>query len=507
VANLLLARATRRQREIAIRIAMGVDRSALARLVLTESALLGLAGGLAALLVTLWAGPVVRAFLLPHSPALASPVDSRVLAFTAVAALAAGLVAGLAPALQLGRTDLTPALKTGAGEGRYHRSRMRTGLLVGQVALTVVLLVGAGLFVRSLRNVQGQTFGFDLTQTLLATTDLRTAGYRSAEINAMYLRMLERVAAVPGVEHAAVTVGHSFGWSFGGSARVPGRDSIPSLPTGGPYYQTVTPDYFAAMGTPVRGRAFTAADRGAPVAIVNETMARLVWPGEAALGKCFYARDDKRCAQVVGVVPGPRRVSAVEDATMMFYLPFTSDTSDVVTALVARVRGRAEDFIAPVGRTMQATVAALPYARVTTLSDLVAPSIRPWRLGSTMFGAFAVLALMLASVGLYGVLAYTVAQRTHEVGIRVALGALRRDVLRMVVLQGVKVAVLGTAVGAVIALLAGRVLRSLLYGVTAHDPLVLLLAVVTPVLVAALASYLPARRATRVDPMVALRYE
>jgi predicted permease len=383
---------------------------------------------------------------------------------------------------------------------------LRSLLLVGQIALTVVLIVGAGLFARSLRNVEGQDFGFDPAHTLVATMDLRAAGYTPTEINQLNLRILDRLEDLPGVDKAAATIGHPFGWATGCSVSVPGRDSIPQLSTGGPYCQRVTPGYFAAMGTPVRGRAFTAADRGAPVAIVSETMARLLWPGESSIGKCFM-HNDRRCAEIVGVVPDARRFNAVEDVSMHFYVPFADDSSAFITALVLRVHGRPEDRVALVRAAMQETVANLPFAQVTPLADLVAPSIRPWRLGSAMFGTFALLALVLSAVGLYGVLAYSVAQRTHEMGVRIAMGAQRQDVLRLMVAHGVGIAALGAGLGALAALAAGRTLSSLMYGVSPRDPLVLLGAALVPVVVAVVASYVPARRASKVDPVVALRYE
>lgn len=505
VANLLLARALSRQREVAVRVALGASWWRLARQTMVESVLLALWGAIAAVLVTLWGGPLIRTFLLPRTPAAAASLDARIVLFTLVIAIVTGLLAGLVPAWALRRRDITPALKAGAREGRYQRSRLRAGLLMGQVALTVVLIVGAGLFTRSLRNVQGQDFGFDPQHTLVATMDLRAAGYGTAEMNRINLQMLERIETLPGVESAAATVGHPFGWAVGCGVAVPGRDSIPQLRSGGPYCQRVTPGYFAAMGTLVRGRAFTPADRAAPVAIVNQTMARLLWRGENAIGKCFVTEDV--CVEIIGIVPDARRFNAVEDASMLFYVPFTGASDEFLTAIVARVRGRPEDHIAPVRTAMQSTVANLPYANVTPLADLVVPSTRSWRMGSTMFGVFALLALVLSAVGLYGVLAYTVAQRTHEMGVRVAMGAQRRDVLRLMIGQGVGIAALGAGVGALAAIAASRVIASLMYGVSPRDPVVLLAAVVLPVIVAGIASYLPARRASRVDPVVALRYE
>src|SRR6266576_2192080 len=390
VANLLLARSLQRQREVAIRLALGAGRWRLTRQVLIESLVLAIAGGFAALFVTLWAGPLIRVFLLPDTPAFTEPLDSRVIAFTAAVALLTGLVTGAVPAWQLARRDLTPALKAGAGEGRYQRSRLRSALLVAQVALTVVLIIGAGLFTRSLRNVEGQNFGFDPVHTLLVTIDLRAAGYTPAQINALHLQALTRIAALPGVEAAAATAAHPLGWAFGTAVSVPGRDSIPRLSSGGPYYQQVTPGYFAAIGTSVRGRAFTSADRAGSVAIVNETMARLLWPGENASGKCFVpAGGENSCAEVIGVVPDARRLSAVEDATMTFYVPFSGDGNGFITALVVRPRGKPEDWIATVRSAIQETAPNLPFASVTPLADLLAPSIRPWRLGATMFSGFA----------------------------------------------------------------------------------------------------------------------
>jgi len=494
VANLLLARSLQRQRDVAIRLALGAGRWRLTRQVLIESLVLAIAGGIAALFVTLWAGPLIRAFLLPNTPAFTEPLDARVIAFTAVVALLTGIVTGVVPAWQLARRDLTPALKAGAGEGRYQRSRLRSALLVAQVALTVVLIIGAGLFTRSLRNVERQNFGFDPVHTLLVTIDLRAAGYTPAQINAVHLQILARLEALPGIEAAAATVAHPLGYATAWSVSVPGRDSIPRLSSGGPYYQQVTPGYFAAMGTPVRGRAFTPADRAGSVAIVNETMARLLWPGENAIGKCFVA-GEKTCAEVIGVVPDARRFQAVEDATMIFYVPFSGAGNGFITALVVRPRGRPEDWIATIRSAIQATAPNLPFVQIAPLADLLAPSIRPWRLGSAMFAGFALLALVLSAVGLYGVLAYVVTQRTHEMGVRVAMGAQRWDVQRLMVSQGVRVAAVGAALGALAGLLAGRVLSSLLYGVSSRDPLVLVVAALVPVVVAAAASYLPARRA------------
>jgi ABC-type antimicrobial peptide transport system permease subunit len=236
-------------------------------------------------------------------------------------------------------------------------------------------------------------------------------------------------------------------------------------------------------------------------------MARVLWPGDQALGKCFVAAPRPTCAEVVGVVPDARRFNAVEQPAMMFYVPYAEGGEKFITALVVRVRGRPEESIAPIRSAIQESAPNLPFASITPLADLLAPSIRPWRLGSTMFSGFAVLALVLSAVGLYGVLAYVVTQRTHEMGVRMAMGARRWEVQRLMVSQGVGVAAIGALLGGLLALIVGRVLSSLLYGVSARDPLVLVAAVLLPVAVATVASYIPARRAARVDPVTALRYE
>lgn len=508
VVNILLARAVQRRQEIAIRRAMGAGRRDLARQLFTESALLALTGAGGAVLVALWTGPVVRAFLLRDVPAAATTVDLRVLLFTGIIALLVGLLTGLAPALRVGREDLTHSLKGGVREGRYQHGTLRSLLLATQVALTLALLVGAGLFARSLRSVRDIDLGFEPERVLTASVDFRAAGFSRPEANRLYLRMLERVERLPDVEHAAVSVGSPFGWSMARGLVIPGRDSLPRLKGGGPYRQAITPTYFATMGARVRGRDFMSVDERAKVAIVNESMARAIWPGENVIGKCIQDGDRHApCSEVIGVVSDAHRYAVVEDPAAMYYVPLVPGEEDGITALLVRARGQPEDLAEAVRREMQSVQNDLPFAQVVPLADLVAPSIRPWRLGTTMFGLFALLALVLAAVGLYGVLAYTVGQRTHELGVRIALGAQRDDVVRMVVRQGVRVTGLGVAAGAVVALLGGRAVASLLYGVSPHDPAVLVVAGLVLLVVAMLASYLPARRASRVDPMVALRTE
>ena len=507
-ANLMLTRALRGRHDMAVRLALGGGRRALVRLLLVENSLLALAAGVLALLGTMWVGPLLRGFLLPALPP-GSVLGTRVFGATVVATLAAGLLAGVVPAWQGSRVDLVATLKSEARAGE-RRSRLRTGLLVIQVALTLVLLTGAGLFVRSLRNVRALDLGLDTEHVLVGTMDLRMAGRSPQEINQLFLAMLDRLARLPDVERVAASVGHPFGSASGMQVRVPGRDSLPQVKTGGPYYSQVTAGYFEAIGTTiVRGRSFTPSDRpGSPrVAVISETMARLYFPGEDPLGRCVMLGDAPGCYEIVGVAKEARHFAAVEDSYLHVYIPLGQWDVEPITALFVRARGDPRLLIEPVRREMQALAPDLPFANVTPLGDLVDRTIRPWRLGATLFSGFGALGLVVAALGLYGVLSYTVAQRTREIGLRMALGAEAGSVLRLVVTDGIRATLAGLALGLVGAYAAGRAVGSLLYGLSPTDPATLVAVTVVLLVTAALASYMPARRAARVDPMEALRYE
>jgi len=514
VANLLLARAVQRKREIAIRLALGASRGRLARQLLADSVVLGVLGGAAALLITLWVGPVLSASLLSDSTTTAG-LDTRVLLFAAVAVLVTVVLAGFAPAYHASAPDLSSALKSGEREGTFQRSPVRTGLLVGQVALTLVLLTGAGLFVSSLRHVQGVRLGFDADRLIVASVDLQRLGYKRAAANALYEDMRERVKRLPGVSGASLAVGHPFCCAFVVTLFVPGLDSLPQAPSGGPYFEAVTPDYFRTMGAAMRrGRALVPTDiAGAQrVAVVNETMARRYWPGQDPLGKCLKIISPATpCTEVVGVVEDARLNSVTDEGgAIQYFIPLAqadSVTSSPVTALLVRTNGPADALVGAVRRTIQETAADLPYPSIDPMPRLFASQLRPWRLGSILLSLFGALGLVLAAIGLYGVLSYVVSQRTQEMGVRIALGAGRREILQLIMGQALRVTGWGLLLGAAGALAVGRAIASLLYGVKPHDPLVLSLVMVILVAVAAVASYLPARRATKVDPMVALRYE
>ncbi|MGE5760499.1 MAG: ABC transporter permease, partial [Gemmatimonadota bacterium] len=409
--------------------------------------------------------------------------------------------------------NLASALKSGAREGGVARSTTRTGLLVGQVALTFILLTGAGLFISSLHKVRGLRLGFDPDRLIVASVNLDPLGYKRPEVNATYERIRERVRQLPGVAGASLSIGTPFQTSYAVSLDIPGSDSIPQVKTGGPYVSAVTPEYFSTMGTAVRrGRVFTEADGGGAqqVVVVNETMARLVWHDGDPIGKTMKIGRDPRPFEVIGVVEDARREAVTDEVVVQYFVPLAqSDSvfSDGVSSLIVRTAGPASALVGAVRREIQASSPDLPYPNIDPMPQLYAEQMRPWRVGSSLFALFGGLGVLLAAIGLYGVLSYVVSQRTQELGIRIALGAARNNVLGLVLRQGLQVTLIAMALGAVGALVAGRAIASLLYGVSPHDPLVLFAVAAVLTLVALVASYLPAYRATRVDPMVALRTE
>ncbi len=520
VANLLLARGLRRRREVAVRVGLGAGRARLVRQLLVESVTLALAGGLAGLLVAVWGGAAVRAFLLPGLPAGTSLVEPSLLLFTGAVATLAGVLAGSAPAWQTSRTNIAATLRAGGRDVTTTRGRLRSTLLAVQVALTLVLLVGAGLFVRSLRNAETLDYGLDLDHLLIADVEVHggemsrtdSPGGPNDPQSALYLRLLQHVQSNPAVASAAVSVGTPYGWSHATSVRASGRDSMPTVASGGPYFNAVSADYFQTVGTRiVRGRGFTATDevRGAPpVTVIGQTFARLVWPGKNPIGECLYVGGNPSCVQVVGVAADARSRGVTEDLTMFYYLPFGQHLVEPpINGLLIRTRPPATLVEGDLQHALQAAEPDLPYVHVQSLAQRIAPQWRSWRLGAAMFTAFGLLALIIAALGLYAVTAYGVAQRTQEIGVRMALGAQRGDVLRLAVAQAVGATVIGAVIGLLVALGLSRAVRALLFEVRPGDPGAVLAAVAVMLMVAAAASAIPARRAARVDPMEALRYE
>ena len=509
VANLLLARAFARRREIAVRLALGVTRGRLLAQLLTESVLLAVLGGGAGLLIAQWGGAALRRELLPASAPLDALRDLRTISFAAAATLSVGLLTGLAPMVQAARggRTLIDDLKSGAREGTYHRSRLRATLLIAQGALSVVLLVGAGLFVRSLANVKSQQLGYDVDPIAIVELNMRGLSLDSAHAYQLERQLLAAAKAVPGVTHATVSNSTPFYnfWSVG--LRVPGIDSVRRL--GRFQLDAVTGDYFATYGTRiVRGRGITEGDtRTAPkVMVVSEGMAKRLWPGRDPIGQCVRVQRDTTCTTVVGVSENVHdRNIAGDSATYTYYLSAEQYTNR--SGLAIRTAGPAARFVETIRRALQREMPGASYVTVTPFSTIVGRKTQSWSLGATMFAAFGLLALAVAAIGLYSVVAYNVAQRTREMGVRIALGAGVRDVVFLVLRDGVTLGVWGLAIGSAVSLGMARWIAPLLFKESARDPVVF--ATVTVVLLAATtaASWLPALRAARVDPQQALRAE
>ncbi|HJR35047.1 MAG TPA: ABC transporter permease, partial [Gemmatimonadales bacterium] len=505
VANLLLGRALRRRRELAVRIALGAGRRRLLRQLLTESSLLALLGGGAGLLVARFGGGVLQRALLPGVDWSTVPLlDSRMLLFAAAMVVITGLLTGLIPAWHAGRTDLTVSLKAGGREGSRSRARVQTGLLVAQAAMSVMLLVGAGLFLRSLRNVHSVDLGYDPFRMIVVQPIMRGVRLTPAERGALTQRLLDRARAIPGVEKATLTFGVPFWRSNTMDLFLPGRDSLSGL--GAFYGNSVAEDYFDATGTTIRrGRPLTLADRSGPaqVAVVSETLAEKLWPGKDPIGQCVKINADTMpCTSVVGVARDVRWGSLGDNDRMQIYLPKNLEDSGW---LFIRTAGDPARLVEPLRRELQRVMPGAAYVNVRSVSSTLDFVLRPWRLGATMFTLFGGLALVVAAVGLYGVIAYSVTQRTHEMGVRAALGAKRGDLLRLVMGEGLRITVVGIVLGAAASLAAGRFLASLLFGVTASDPGTFILVAVVLLGVAGLASVIPAWRAARADPTSALR--
>jgi putative ABC transport system permease protein len=505
VANLMFARVLRRRRETAVRLALGVSRRRLLAQGMTESLLLAGLGGLAGLVIAQWGGAVLRRLFLRDGARLEVLTDWRTLAVAGGVAMVAGMLTGIGPSLLATRGDLAGSLKSGAREGTSHRSAVRTGLLVLQAALSVILLVGAGLFVQSLGHVRSMRLGYDAGPVLLADRNLRGTQMSDSDQVVLGRRLLETAQAMPGVEHAAWVSSIPF-YSFSGTGiKVPGIDSVGKL--GHFTYQTSTPDFFATFGTRIlRGRPFTAQDRGgaAPVVVVSEAMARVLWPGKDALGQCIQV-DNMPCATVIGIAEDANQRSLIDDARLHYYLPIAQFRPAEGFALLLRMRGDPAQQVESVRKALQAVMPGETYVTVRPMGEMVDRERRSWKVGATMFVAFGVLALLVAAVGLYGVITYNVAQRMHELGVRVALGAQSSDVVRLVVGQGVRFAVAGVLVGLALALFAARWIQPLLFQQSARDPATYGAVGAILLAVALVASAVPALRATRADPNTALR--
>jgi predicted permease len=501
VAGLLLVRATRRRHEIAVRRALGISRARLTSQFLTEGLALTTLAALAAVPVAAWGGAVLRRLLLPDIQWASDAIDMRTGVFALGSAAVVGFVAALTPALQAWSGDVGTGLKVTSREGGGRGAALRSTLLAGQAALAVILLMGAGLFVRSLDNVSALRLGFDMNE-------LAWVGFRGAADPEASEQRLEdvasRLAGVGGVSGAAVAQTPPMMGSSMARLFLPGRDSLPAFQPGAhPAYNTVSPAFFDVTGMRIlEGRGFAEGERD--VVVVSATMARTFWPQQSPLGRCIMlGQPDAPCQQVVGVAEDSRRMSIMEEPTLQYFLPRTAGAAGGVILL--RVDRRHWDAV---GNAIREELGGRYEPRQLTIrrmSEALEPQFRPWRLGMQLFTGFGALALLVTMIGVYSVMAYAVSQRTHEMGVRMALGAGMADILGLVVGSGLRIVGFGVAIGIAISLALGRVIESLLYDVTPYDPVALAWAAGILLATGAAASFVPAWRAGRVDPAETLR--
>jgi predicted permease len=521
VANLLLARAIGRRREIAVRLALGISRRRLVAHLLTESVILSAAAGIAAIVAAAWAGNTLRATMMPETHWAERLFDLRVALFAGTAALLTGIAAGLAPAIQASRPDLTTALKTGTRNSDARGSRLRRSLIVAQVALAVVLLHGAGLFVRSLSSVHQIDLGFDAERLVFATVKFANPEahfidphrVHAPELSAGLAEASARLSSGPNVESTAIaTAAPMRGYSMI-AVYLPGGVQPPRLNDLDPVLITVSPSYFATTGVRlVRGRLFTDADRaGGPVIVVDEITARTYWPNEDAIGKCIILpRPTDPCYRVIGITKDSHLDSVIEQPAVAIFMPLWEAPGSLQYAAYLIVRAAPGEMSRVIDATRRELRRIFPRAEpplVMATTRLLEPQLRPWRLGAVLFSAFGGLALVVAAIGVYSVIAYSVSQRAHEMSVRVALGAEAARLVRLIIAQSVRVIVVGVALGVAIALALGRLIASMLYDTSTHDPVVIAGVSVLLLVVAVLAGAVPAWRAGRADPVTALRAE
>jgi putative ABC transport system permease protein len=512
--TMLLARAAAREREIAIRVALGAGRLRLLKQIFTESVLLALIGGGAGVLLALWGVELLKTIGAQTVPRLREVnVDFDVLAVTLAICVGTGIIFGLVPGLASARPELTAAIKEGGRSSTQgtRRNRLRNGLVIAEVALALVLLSGAGLLIKSFVYLQNVNPGFNPRNALTFEISLPKMQYPDdASIVRFNSEAQRRIAALPGVQAAGFsTILPLAGTNSDSSFAIEGRPSNDNTPSPDEEKRQVSPDYFRALETPlIKGRLFTDADKAdAPlVTIVNQAFAKKFWPNEDALGKriAFDATPgDRKWVTIVGVVGDIRHFGLDIDPKPEMYVPFAQE-SYFTTIYVIRSNQEPRTLVLAIQREIQAIDPAVPLANVRTFENVIADSVAPRRLSVVLLGVFAGIAVLLASVGIYGVMSFLVVQRTHEIGVRMALGAQRGDVLKLVLSRSLKLVFAGTIIGLVVALMSTHTLRALLYSVSAFDGTTFALVTILLGAVALAASYLPAMRATRADPMVVL---
>jgi predicted permease len=518
IANLLLARAAVRYKEIAVRTALGATRLRIVRQLLTESVLLASLGGVVGLLFAFWSFAFLKQ-LIPESMALSIKlgISAPVFSYTLLLSLLTGLSFGIAPALQAAKLDLNEALKQSGGRsglGAGHR-RLRGALVVVEVALSLMLLVGAGLLIQTFVRLRSLDPGFRSENVLTVTTNLPRSKYAELPKRmAFYQQVLERINALPGVTAAACTTAVPLTWKGGtnsfsvdGQTQMLGQSAL---------HRQISADYFQTLGIPLRqGRHFNEHDgpESLPVAIINETMARQFWPDGEVIGKRFKLGSPDSpnpWLTIVGIAGDVKQMGLDASVKAEMYLPYQQVSYNISFApnnLVIHTVGDPLSLVAALRQAVWAVDRDQPISNIQTMEEILASEVSQRRLGMSLLAAFAALALLLASLGIYGVLSYAVTQRTPEIGMRMALGAQPGDVLRMVLGEGMRLVLLGLGIGLSASFALTRVMANLLFGVSATDPITFIAITLLLIVVALLACYIPARRATRIDPMVALRHE
>jgi predicted permease len=513
LANLLLARAARREREMGLRAALGASRPRLIRQMLTECVLLSLIGGAAGLALAYAGRTILWSFRPPfiQADSIDLSLDANVLIFTLGISLLTGLLFGVAPAFKASVPDLADTLKLGGRGGSigWGRNKLRSLLVVSEIALSLVALVGAGLFIRSMRDAQKMDPGFESKNLFMLAFDLGALHYDEGHGQQFLRAAVEHANATPGVKAAAIASNFPLGGGFARTVFPEGEDESTGYRGTLTQLDDITTGYFDALRISLlRGRLFTDADRKetASVAIINEAMAKKFWPDKDAIGKRFHFFGDTTLREVVGIARNSVVNAIGEVPVPLVYLPVAQDYAPAAT-LQVQTTGKPEPVIAGVRAQIQSLEPNLAITNVQTIGEIIDQGLWAPEMGAALLTVFGGLAMVLAALGVYGVLAYAVTQQTREIGIRMAMGAEGRDVLGLVVGQGLKLAGAGVALGILVALGLTRQLSSLLFGVSVYDPLTYCGVTLILVIVALLACYIPARRATRVDPLVALRYE
>ncbi len=512
LASLLLTRATERRKEIALRLAIGASRQRLVRQLLTESILISLSGGAAGVMLAAFINSAVRGIRLPSDITLLFDLrtDWRVLTFALVLSIATGILFSLIPALQSSNPQLVPALKDESSMAGFRRSRLRNGLVVAQVSLSLVLLISAGLIVRSLQAAQKMRPGFNPENAVAISFDVSLQGYNEECGRAFQKQVLERARALPQIENAALTDNLPLGLNYNDNtiyiegSEFKGASTLPiAIPFGS------SPGYFDVMGIPLRGRDFRDDENKLEhrVAIVNETFAKKFLNGADPIGRRFnWHGPDDPFFEIVGVVPAGKYNSLGEDPKPAVYTPLYRDYNGGVT-LVARTHGDPRAVLNDLRKLVHELDPSVSVYSMKTLRQHLGTSLFPARMAAIALGSFGVLALILAAVGIYGVMSHVVAGRTREIGLRMALGAQLSDVQKLILKQGMFLAAIGSLGGLMVALAGARMMKSLLYGVSSSDPITFACVALLLLNVALLACWIPARRASRVEPMIALRAE